>query len=123
MKPSEKILKICSLLEEKKADDIIICDETKMLNVANWFVVCSSTNYTQTNAIADFLQDENQKQNLFEFSKREGFNPAKWVVIDFGEVIVHILTEEERNHYNLDKLFENGKNVESFDKLKKKLSK
>lgn len=121
MEICEKISKICELLDDKKALDLVIVDTTKMSNAVDYYIIATATSYTHAKSLADYLEVEGKEfeENIF----REGFNQSDWVVLDFGQIFVHILTEEKREHYNLEKLLNEGNNIKPFDKIKKDIEK
>lgn len=123
MKVPENIFKLCNFLDDKKAEDIVVFDTRAMSNVADFNIVVTATSVTHTKALADYVEVENNKQKLFNFANREGFNLSEWIILDFGEVFVHIFTKEKRDYYNIEKLLSEGNNNKSFEKIKKELAK
>lgn len=123
MKVPEKILKLCDFLDDKKAENIIVFDTTKMANVTNYNIVATATSVTHTKALADYVEVEAEKQKVLTLINREGFNLSEWIILDFGDAFVHIFTKEKRDHYNIEKLLSEGNNNKSFEKIKKELEK
>ena len=123
MKIPEIVLKICSFLQDKKADDISIADSVKMPNVASYNIIATATSTPHTKALADYVEVETLKLNEIDLINREGFNLSEWIILDFGEIFVHIFTKEKREHFNLEKLFNEGNNIKSFEKIQKVLIK
>ncbi len=123
MEVFQNLLKICELLEDKKAEDILLVDATKMNNVADYYIIASSTSNTHTKGIADYLEIEALKLKGFNYVAREGFNLSDWVVLDFNNVFVHILTKQKREYYSLEKLLNEGNNIKPYEKLKKEETK
>lgn len=119
MEVFQNLLKICELLEDKKAEDILIIDARKMNNVADFYIIATSTSNTHTKGVADFLETEVLKLKGFNYVNREGFNLSDWVVLDFNNVFVHILTKQKREYYSLEKLLNEGNNIKSYDRIKK----
>lgn len=112
----QKVIDICNFLEEKKAEDIIVCDTTKMHNVADFFVIATGNSSTHINGICDYLE-EKARENNFPSLEREGFILSTWVVLDFDNVLVHLFTKEEREKYSLQKLLSDGKNEFSLKRI------
>lgn len=123
MKIPEYVLKICGFLQDKKAEDITIVDSVKMPNVTSYNIIATATSTTHTKALADYVEVEMLKLNEIDLINREGFNLSEWIILDFGEVFVHIFTKEKREYFNLEKLFNEGNNIKSFEKIKKVLVK
>lgn len=72
--------------------------------LADYFVICSASNERQINAIIDEIVEKEEKSGV-EVKRIEGKDGAKWVLIDLGEVIVHVFSNSERAFYNLEKLW------------------
>ena len=60
---------------------------------------------------------------MFEYVSREGFNTSKWLVLDVGEGFIHVFTKDLRDHYNIEKLVNEGNNIKPYEKLKKDFEK
>lgn len=112
----QKVIDICNLLEEKKAENIVVFDTTKMHNVADYFIVATGSSSTHLNGICDYIEEKSSEIGLVE-PKREGFILSTWVVLDFDNILVHLFTNEEREKYSLQKLLSNGKNELSLKKI------
>lgn len=123
MKISQKIFDLCLILEDKKAQDITVCNTTALKKPVDFFVLATATSVSHAKGIADYLIETVQKDNLFEVSDREGLVTSDWVVVDLGDGFVHIFTKEVREKYNLEKLLNEGNNTRSFDKIKKDFEK
>lgn len=106
---NDKLLTICKALDDKKAHDIKIID-IHQTAVADHFVVCSGNSAPQVKAIFENLEEQTEKKGYFCLRK-EGMANAKWIVADYGDVIVHIFHHETRSAYQLDSLWNNGDNV------------
>ncbi len=100
-KLSEMIAKAAS---EKKARDIVVMDMRNISLVTDYFIVCSANSSTQVKAIADHIEDELAKENLF-FAHKEGYREGRWVLLDYTDCVVHIFIEEDRQFYNLERLW------------------
>jgi len=99
--------KIVETLKNKKARDIDIIDITKISTLADYFVICSGTSTTHIRTLADELE-EKLGNDGHQCLRKEGYNSARWVLIDYGDVVVHIFHEEDRNFYNLERLWADG---------------
>jgi ribosome-associated protein len=99
-----------SAAQEKKAQDIVIMDLQGITLIADYFVICTGANPIQIKAICDNINDKLKKQGVSPL-RIEGFNDARWILMDYGTVIVHIFMEEERDYYNLEKLWGDAKIV------------
>lgn len=100
---------ISKIAQSKLANDILILDLRKIDTApADFFVICTSTNPTQTKAIFDeiYYQVKELDQDL---PKSEGLDTRGWVIIDYFDVVVNIMTEEARSYYKLEKLWSDAK--------------
>lgn len=86
--------------DEKKAEDIIVMDFTNRDFVTDFFIVCTANNRLQASAIADNVEDKVPGLN-----HREGRSGSTWILLDYGDMVVHILTPESRDYYALEKLW------------------
>jgi len=96
--------------ESKQARDILVLDVREASSFSDYFVLCSGTNSRQIQAIADEI--ELQLKELGEYpASVEGYNNAAWVLIDYGDYVVHIFSENARAYYDLERLWRNAKPV------------
>lgn len=100
---ADRALKCAELALEKKALDVKILDIRKISTIADYLVLASGASDKQVTAIAESIRG-----GLKKYGKAldvEGVREGKWVVIDYGDVLVHIFVEELRAYYNLDELW------------------
>lgn len=96
--------KIVKLLEAKKAIDLKIIDVKEQTTLADYFVIASGTVETHIKALADNVEEELKKEETYP-NKIEGYN-TEWILMDYGDVVVHIFTRQERQNYKLEELYE-----------------
>ena len=99
----EFVNKIIKLLEDKKTIDLNTLDIKEQSTLADYFILASGTSNTHIKALADNVEVELKKQDIYP-NKIEGYN-TEWILMDYGEVVVHIFTEKERQNYNLEELY------------------
>ncbi len=87
--------------EEKQAQDISVLKVTELTTVADYFLIMNGTSGTQNQAIADEIMAQ-VKAKPFSV---EGYDLAEWILLDYGEIIVHIFSEKKRAFYDLDSLW------------------
>ena len=95
---------------DKKASDIMLLDIRDVAAFADYFVICSGNNSRQIQAIADSIDEELGKQGA-KVLHREGIAETGWLLLDFGDVIVHIFGAKERDYYRLERLWSEAKTV------------
>ena len=96
--------------DEKKAFDILILDLRGLTYLADYFVICSGSNTTQVGAIADQILQALAMQGI-RTSHIEGQAGSTWVLMDYGDVVVHIFDEQTRIYYSLEKLWHDAPRV------------
>ncbi len=111
---NETVQNICKALSEKSATNIKIIDVKGVNDLANYFVVCTGRSAPQVKAIDDFLEETMEKQGKFAMHK-DGARDGRWIVLDYGEVIVHIFHKDLRDVYALDSLWNHGNNVTDYN--------
>lgn len=94
---------IINAINEKKGEDIIAIDVSKSSPICEYFVICSASNERQMITLANVIDEELSKAN-YAVKKIDG-KGSKWIVVDVKSVIVHIFSKEERENYNLEKLW------------------
>lgn len=111
MTSKEKCLTICNILSSKKAGNIVYIDVAEKISLCDYFIVCSGRSTTQVKALAENLEEKLEKEHGEIPRRKEGVREGRWAVVDYADVIVHIFSDEERDFYNLERLWENGKNI------------
>ena len=90
---------------DTKAMDMIILDLKKVASFADYLVLCSGTSQRQVGAIADHIKTAVKKKFVRNPLSIEGVEQSSWILIDYGDVVCHVFTEEARQFYSLDDLW------------------
>ena len=99
---------IVNALEEKKGEDILLIDIREIAIFASYFVLCSGTSDRMLRALADSAIEQVKK--LHELGGRvEGNTASGWLLVDFGDVVLHLFSPERRDYYRLEDLWSRGK--------------
>ncbi len=98
------------IASDKKASDVVLLDIRDVTTIGDYFVICSGSNPRQIQAIADAIDEELGKQGA-NLLHREGIAETGWLLLDFGDVIVHIFGTKERDYYRLERLWSEAKTV------------
>ena len=93
--------------DEKKGENILLLDVSKLTVISDYFLVVTAKSTPQIEAISKHIEEALSKLNYKRVSK-EGFVGSNWIVLDFGNLVVHIMSEKERNYYKLEKFWSNG---------------
>ncbi len=102
---------IVDLASEKQASDIVLLDLRKVSLLADYFVVCSGNSERQINAILDDIVDRVRNTAHRRPLRREGTASSGWVVLDYGDVVVHVFAPTERDYYRLEELWSDASPV------------
>ncbi|MCX8068936.1 MAG: ribosome silencing factor [Thermodesulfovibrionales bacterium] len=103
--------KIAQYALEKKAENVVILDLREITVIADFFIICSGNSITQVQAISDFILEKAKKEDNFVPLRVEGKLYAKWILVDYGTIVVHIFDNETREYYNLERLWIDAKRV------------
>ena len=95
---------VLSALEDIKAFDIVAIDIRKQVSIADYIIIASASSSRQAKALAENIRDEMQKINI-PLIGIEGGSGSEWVLVDLGDIIIHIMTPTTRVHYNLEELW------------------
>jgi len=111
MQQLELLKAIAAILDNKKAKDLTAIHTTEQTILSDYFLICTGTSTTHVKALADELE--------FEMKNRHGVLPrgvegraSGWILLDYGTVLVHIFLQEQREYYNLERLWEDADRVE-----------
>lgn len=102
-----KTERIVEALEGKKARDISVIDMREISILADYFVICNGTSTTHIKTLSDEVEEKMSKMGL-RYTHKEGYSTARWILVDYGDVVVHIFHEDERLFYNLERLWSEG---------------
>ncbi|WP_204171004.1 MULTISPECIES: ribosome silencing factor [unclassified Staphylococcus] len=102
---SDQLLNLAvNATENKKAEDIISLNMQGISDMTDYFIVCHGNNERQVQSIARAVKDAANEAEI-EVKRMEGFNEARWILIDLANVVVHVFHKDERDYYNLEKLY------------------
>ena len=98
-------------LDEKKGEDIRVIDISGISVIGDYFVITNGTSDSQVRALVDNVEEKMHKAG-YELKEQEGNNSGTWVLLDYGDIIIHIFDRENRPFYNLERIWSDGKDVE-----------
>lgn len=99
-------------LEDKKGEDVCIIDISQVSVMSDYFVIAHGNSDSQVQALVDHVDEQMHKAG-YSLKQQEG-KGGMWVLMDYGDVIVHVFDKEGRSFYNLERLWSDGKRVEMF---------
>lgn len=111
MTTNEKLKIIVEALDSKKGIDIVAIDISGVSVIADYFVIVSGNSTSQTEALSDNVKEELFKVNV-EVNNVEGVKNAGWILLDYGDIVVHIFNKDDRFFYDLERVWADGKIVD-----------
>ncbi len=115
MTSKEKVLTICKILSEKKGENIVYIDVADKSSLCDYFVIAGGRSSTAVRALSENLEEKMEKDYGEIPSRKDGGREGRWNVLDYTDVIVHIFNDEMRDFYNLERLWENGTNLNRYE--------
>ncbi|HBE77424.1 MAG TPA: ribosome silencing factor [Firmicutes bacterium] len=106
MEPLLAILR--EAVDEKKAIDPVVLDLKNISSITDYFLICSGKTGVQVRSIVDNIMDKLSEAGIEQPSK-EGYPEARWILLDFGNVVVHVMQETDREFYGLENLWHDAK--------------
>ncbi len=97
---------------EKKAVNLVALDLREIASFTEFFVIASGTNQRQVQAISDEIAEQLKKQTDARPVRIEGYNTAEWILMDYGDFVVHIFDKDARDFYDLERLWRDARRVE-----------
>ena len=99
--------KIMTVLEEKKATDILALDISEISTLADYFILASAENVRQLDALEDAVEEDVRLE-----VNKEGESSSGWILMDYRDIVVHLFTKEQRSFYDLEKIWSDAKRME-----------
>ncbi len=103
--------KVAEAADDKKAEDIVVLDMRGVSILADYFIICSGSATTQVRAIANSVEHALEDEDIYVKNK-EGMDQGQWAVLDYADVIVHVFHKNNREHYQLEKIWGDAKRVD-----------
>ncbi|MDR4948660.1 ribosome silencing factor [Neobacillus cucumis] len=114
---NQQLLKIAvKAADDKRAEDILALDMNGISLIADYFIICHGNSDKQVQAIAREMKEKAQ-ENGYDVKRMEGFDEARWVLIDLGDVVAHVFHRDERSYYNLERLWGDAPHVDIHSEL------
>lgn len=103
---------IVKAADDKHAQDLEVFEAEKNTDIADYFVICTGTSTTNVKAISDNIEKEmKEKLNIYPHHT-EGYREGNWILLDFGNIVVHIFMGETRRFYSLERLWHDAKRLD-----------
>ena len=114
MKFDDQVIKMAEILDSRKGEDIVMIDVRESTIIADYFIVCSGRSTTHVKTLADELEGQLDKLGIHK-NRAEGYQEGRWIVLDYGNIIVHVFHHDEREFYDIERLWETADNSEKYE--------
>ena len=104
-------------LQDKKGEDIRVIDISGVTVIADYFIIASGSNPNQVQALVDNVEEQLGRAG-YEPKQVEGTRGSNWILMDYGDLIIHVFDEENRLFYDLERIWRDGKEVDAEEFLK-----
>ena len=98
-------------LEEKKGQEVTVIDISGISCLADYFIISNGENSNQVQAMIDHVEEELAKAG-YHFTQKEGYQTARWVLLDYKDIVIHVFSKEDRRFYDLERIWRGGKFVD-----------
>ena len=107
----EMVKTAVAALQDKKGEDIRVIDISGVTVIADYFIIASGNSSTQTRTLAEEVEYQMSQAGV-EPNRKEGYNGSNWVILDYGDIVVHIFYKETRDYYQLERLWADGEKID-----------
>lgn len=107
--PKELALRVAEIMRDKKAEELLVLEIGHLTVIAEAMVIGNGRSMVQVKALADAVEEKLAEEGI-QALRREGYAEGRWIVLDYGYVLVHIFHEQEREYYHLERLWMDGSN-------------
>lgn len=111
METLELVKSIKNALDDKKAEEVTILDISEISSIADYFIIANGNNPNQLTAMQDACDEAMEKAGVHA-KQIEGNNNSTWILMDYSDIIIHLFSKEDRQFYNLERIWKDAKPVE-----------
>lgn len=109
VKPRDLAIRVAQIMRDKRAEELLVLEIGHLTVIADLMVIGNGRSMIQVKALADAVEEALDKEGV-QVLRREGYAEGRWIVLDYGTVLVHIFHEQERDYYHLERLWMDGSN-------------
>lgn len=102
---------IAKAIDDKKGVDIKILDLSGITEIADYFVIATGNNTAHIRSLCDNVEEKTMESNT-PFIRKQGYDEAEWIILDYGDIVVHLFKEDTRKYYDLEKFWRNARVIE-----------
>ena len=107
----EKAALMSRIATDRKAMDVVVLDMRDASSITDYFLICSGGSERQVRAIADAIDEQLEPSGIASLGV-EGYHEGHWILMDYGDVIVHVFSEDTREYYDLERLWANAPKID-----------
>ena len=100
---------IVEALLSKKARDVVVMDVSELTTLTEYFVICNGNSDVQVKALADAVEDDLLKKATEKPWKKEGITSRSWIILDYINIVVHVMSQEKREFYGIERMWNDAK--------------
>lgn len=104
LESKEKAIRIAKILDDKKAEDLQVLEIKELTTMCDYFIICTGGSSLHVKALCDNVEEKMKEEGISPIHN-EGVNTAAWLLMDYGDVVVHIFDRESASFYNLERLW------------------
>jgi len=112
LSPKQIMQTVVDAIEDKKAYNVVTLDVAEVSLLADYFIICHGNSETQVQSIATEARKRADEKGV-RVRGFEGFDTARWVLLDLGDVVLHVFHRDDREYYNIERIWKDAKVVES----------
>lgn len=117
---SKELAQLCSqIADDRKAENVLILSMNELSSIADYFVLCTANNEPHLKAVAERIARGVREKHNIRPRSVEGTAASEWMLLDYGNVLVHIMTEESRSNYQLESLWADAPEIEALETIRK----
>lgn len=109
LKTSQVLDAITEALLSKKANDVTVLDVSELTTLAEYFVICHGNSDVQVKALADVVEEDVLNKCSEKSWRKEGGSSRAWIILDYVNIVVHVMSEEKRNYYDIERMWNDAK--------------
>ncbi|SCY84173.1 ribosome silencing factor [Alkaliphilus peptidifermentans] len=111
----ELVERTVQFIDSKHGEDISVLDISKISSICDYFIIASGSSVRQVKSISDEVEDQLAKLDVLPRHK-EGYFNGRWILLDYGDIVIHLFHEEDRAFYNLERIWKDG-SIVNIDKI------
>ena len=116
MNVEEQVKIAVKTLDDKQAEDLMIIDISEVSSLGDYFILATGKNINHVRALSDYVTEALEKKGIF-CKQPEGYSTANWILLDYGDYMIHIFDRESRDYYRLERIWRDAKFPEVKDFL------